>query len=417
MKDADGVRNVGRILEAFSKEKILVVVSAMGKTTNHLEELVHALQAKGDKGGKHEKKAEKILNEIKKYHAGIIDGLKADSKFPFFNDIDNLFLELECLMETLKKNDDYDFVYDQVVSFGELISTRIISNYLLSVGMKNQWVDARNFIITDSRHRDARIQWDETCNLIGNRLKPLASRHLLISQGFIGRGPKNETTTLGREGSDYSAAIFAYALKADEVVIWKDVAGVMNADPKKFDFAKLLPKLSYNDTIELAYFGASVIHPKTIQPLKAGSIPLRVKSFLDINKGGTTVSTFKGSLDTPCYILKENQVLLDISTKDFTFVAEENLGAIFSIIGKYKLRSNMMQNSAISFSFAADYRKEELQACIHELKKNGFEVKAKEDLSLLTIYNAKSAEWAGMLKGKKVLMEQKIGDTLHFLYA
>ena len=409
VKSSDGVRNVATILEKHSEENLLVVISAMGKTTNALEELTHAYFHKTGK-------AVRILNEIKDFHSAIIHELSEQSQYPFFHDVDSLFLELECLIDSKSAKTDYDFIYDQIVGFGELISTKIVSNYLLSVGKINQWVDARNFILTDSRHREGKVQWEETTHLIQNRLKPLAQRSLIITQGFIGRDAHNATVTLGREGSDYSASIFASVLGAESLTIWKDVAGVMNADPKKFPFATLLPSLNYNDTIELAYYGASVIHPKTVQPLKKNNIPLFVNSFLDIHATGTVVSTTAPQLTVPCYIHKSEQTLGSIYSNDYSFIAEDHLREIFACLSVAKIRSNIMQNSALKFSFVFDHndaRAEKLKSLI-ETKNMGIEFTT--GLEMLSVYNPQKARVNEILEGKSIQMEQHLGNALHYVY-
>lgn len=408
VKDADGIKNIAQILSASHQDKLLVVISAMGKSTNHLEKIVHACVH-------HTGEAGSLLKDLKDYHYGIINNLGSANPSAMLNDIDNLFLELECLVENPVQTDEYDFVYDQIVSFGEIISTKIVSHYLLNEGIKNQWIDSRNFILTDDRYRDARIQWNETEQIIHKKLKPLAEKQMVITQGFIGRGPVNETTTLGREGSDYSAAIFAYCLNAESVTIWKDVAGVMNADPKKMPDASLITNLSYSDAIELAYYGASVIHPKTIQPLMARNIPLMVKSFINTKENGTCVSNNRNTLEVPCYIFKENQVLAEIKTKDFTFIVEQNLELIFRLLAKHKVRCNIIQNSAISFSFVADNKENKMENLIEDLNTLGLESKITETLELITIYNATEDSKNTVLRNKTVIMEQHTGNTSHYL--
>lgn len=408
VKDADGVKNVAGIMAGHAGEQVLVVISAMGKMTNKFEELVSAYFNNSSE-------TSNIVSEIRAFHYEILKNLGTENDVPLYNDVDNLLLELECLLETPNTLSDYDFVYDQIVCFGELLSSRILSNYLLQSGTRNQWIDARNFIITDSRYRDGRIQWEKTEHIISNRLKPLAEKHLVISQGFIGRDTLNSTTTLGREGSDYSAAIFAYSLKADSVTIWKDVAGVMNADPKKFSFAKLIPELTYNDCIELAYYGASVIHPKTIQPLKARGIPLYVKSFINTRDAGTSVSAAAKTLDVPCYIHKEDQIMIDLSTKDFTFIVEDTLQTVFSILARHKVRCRIMQNSAISFSFVFDNNSQHLDNMIHEFENAGLSVHKVENLELLTVYNGVKAKTEELIQGRKLWMQQTTGNTVHFV--
>lgn len=408
VKDAAGVRNVAGILNTFAGEKVLVVISAMGKITNKLEDLAHSYFHNTGQ-------AKLILQEVKDFHYNILNELDENSNISLFNDVDNLLLELECMIENPNNLSDYDFVYDQIVCFGELLSTRIVSNYLITLQTRNQWIDARNFIITNNRYRDGKVDWEKTEHLIANRLKPLAEKSLVITQGFIGRDSLNATTTLGREGSDYSAAIFAYSLHAESVTIWKDVAGVMNADPKKFSFATLLPTLSYNDTIELAYYGASVIHPKTMQPLKARNIPLYVKSFINTADEGTMVSGQSADLQTPCYIHKTNQMMLELSTRDFTFIVEDTLKEIFTILAEQKVRCNLMQNSAISFSFVADHNEDRMVKITEIFRNLGLNVNAISGLEMLTVYHGATARVDEIIAGKKVEMEQHTGNTVHYV--
>ena len=409
VKDASGVKNVAQIIAERGKNDLLVVVSAMGKTTNSLEKLISAAYNKSAE-------VSELLLSVKMTHLSIVKELFNEDEVMYFNEIENLFLELECLIENEQLLEDYDFLYDQVVGFGELISTRIISGYLLKIGVRNQWVDARNFIITDSRHRDARVQWEETEKVIQHRLEPLSKKNLLITQGFIGRGSKGETTTLGREGSDYSAAIFGKLLRAESVSIWKDVEGVLNADPKKFDNTVLIPELTYNDAIELAYYGASVIHPKTIQPLKAVGIPLYVRSFLNIQKQGTRVFEGHGSLNVPCKILKEDQTLIEIVSRDFTFIAENHLRDIFELFTNHKVRVNIMQNSAIHFRCVIDAKENQHSPLLEALVSMGFKVSTERGHKLLSIYQPKIGEARAEADTiGNVIMEQQMEQTAHFL--
>lgn len=409
VKDASGVKNVAQIIAERGKNDLLVVVSAMGKTTNSLEKLISAAYNKSAEV------SERLLS-VKMKHLSIVKELFNEDEVMYFNEIENLFLELECMLENEQLLEDYDFLYDQVVGFGELISTRIISGYLLKIGVRNQWVDARNFIITDSRHRDARVQWEETAKVIQHRLEPLSKKNLLITQGFIGRGSKGETTTLGREGSDYSAAIFGKLLRAESVSIWKDVEGVLNADPKKFDNTVLIPELTYNDAIELAYYGASVIHPKTIQPLKAVGIPLYVRSFLNIQKQGTRVFEGHGSLNVPCKILKEDQTLIEIVSRDFTFIAENHLRDIFELFTNHKVRVNIMQNSAIHFRCVIDAKENQHSPLLEALASMGFKVSTERGHKLLSIYQPKIGEARAEADTiGNVIMEQQMEQTAHFL--
>jgi len=409
VKDASGVKNVAQIIAERGKNDLLVVVSAMGKTTNSLEKLISAAYNKSAE-------VSELLLSVKMTHLSIVKELFNEDEVMYFNEIENLFLELECMIENEQLLEDYDFLYDQVVGFGELISTRIISGYLLKIGVRNQWVDARNFIITDSRHRDARVQWEETEKVIQHRLEPLSKKNLLITQGFIGRGSKGETTTLGREGSDYSAAIFGKLLRAESVSIWKDVEGVLNADPKKFDNTVLIPELTYNDAIELAYYGASVIHPKTIQPLKAVGIPLYVRSFINLEKQGTRVFEGHGSLNVPCKILKEDQTLIEIVSRDFTFIAENHLRDIFELFTNHKVRVNIMQNSAIHFRCVIDAKENQHSPLLEALASMGFKVSTERGHKLLSIYQPKIGEARAEADTiGNVIMEQQMEQTAHFL--
>ncbi|MCO6495120.1 MAG: aspartate kinase [Bacteroidetes bacterium] len=410
VKDAESIRNVAKILNSYASDKVLVVISAMAKTTNLLETVTDSfINNKADLVSK--------MNEFSSFHFNICNELFSDPNHPIFNDIENLCLELECLTEKEVK-DDYDFVYDQIVSFGELISTKIISTYLLSQGIKNKWVDARNFIFTNSNFREASVNWSETEHIISTKLKPFAEKSMVITQGFIGKDRNNATTTLGREGSDYSAAIFAWCLNAESVTIWKDVAGVMNADPKKFANAEKIDSLSFDQAIELAYYGASVIHPKTIQPLKSKGIPLHVKSFLNPSESGTVVKEGNEfNTDKICFIFKENQTLITLKTRDFSFVAENNLQEIFRILATHKVRVNVMQNSAISFKMVVDFNERKLSNIGKDLT-HSFETKQTNNLRLVSIYNHVGKEIpSDITSGSKILLEQKTDRVLHLLIA
>ncbi len=408
VKDAAGVRNVASIIAKEKNNDVLVVISAMGKSTNALETLVNA-------AFKNEKSASSILKDFIESHNQLLTELFEENSFIWTNEVRNLFLELECLIDNENLKDDYDFLYDQIVSFGELISTRIVSAYLLSQNIQNQWLDARNFIITDSRYRDAKVQWEETERVVTNRLKPLSAKNLIITQGFIGKGESGETTTLGREGSDYSAAIFGKLLGAESVTIWKDVAGVMNADPKKFENTVLISELSYNDAIELAYYGASVIHPKTIQPLKAANIPLYVKSFLNVDQPGTKVSEFSKPLSVPCKIHKSNQLMLEISTKDFNFIVEEHLKQIFEALSNFKVRAHIMQNSAIHFRCVVDDKENKHLPLVNHLTEMGLNINVIEHLELLSIYQPEAISTEEVSKFGKIIMQQNMGNAAHFV--
>ena len=410
VKSAEAVRNVAHVLQRQSDGPLLIVTSAMGKITNKLELLVDAYF--------HSKETKKmILEDVRSFHQEITAGLQID-EFDYY-EVENLLIELECIIE--KKRDEsssYDTEYDRIVPFGELISTKIVSTYLNKIGYKNRWIDARNFVITTSKNRAANVLWDESVPLINSSLKPLVERQTVITQGFIGRGLNHKNTTLGREGSDYSAAIFAYALDAESVTIWKDVDGVMNGDPRRFDDAVLIPKLSYNEAIELAYYGASVIHPKTIQPLKNKDIPLYVKSFIDPSMPGTVVleNASRTLNETQCYIVKENQSLIKIASKDFSFIVEDNLELIFNSFNKAGIQLNLMQNSAISFM--ACFNADELKRnALIDLLESKFDVEWSLGYTLLTVFNYSDDknQLDKVVASRKIALEQKSSSALQLL--
>jgi len=410
VKSADAVKNVSKVLNAHGDGPLVVVISAMGKITNKMEQLVDAYFH-------NDNTKKQLFDEVKAFHCEITDELLID-EYDYY-EVDNLLIELECIIE--KKRDEsspYDTEYDRIVPFGELLSTKIVSTYLNKIGYKNRWIDARNFVITTNKNRAANVLWEESVPLINGSLKPLVEKQTIITQGFIGRGLNHKNTTLGREGSDYTAAIFAYALDAESVTIWKDVEGIMNADPQSSKMRWLIPKLSYNDAIELAYYGASVIHPKTIQPLKNKKIPLYVKSFLDMNTPGTEVveNDSRTLNETQCYIVKENQSLITIASKDFSFIVEDNLEIIFNAINTAGLQLNLMQNSAISFMacFNEDAKKAEH---LTALLKERFEVGMKSDNTLLTIfnYNETNSEVRQIIGDRATILEQKSSSALQLL--
>lgn len=410
VKSSEAVKNVGKVLKEHTDGPTLVVISAMGKTTNMLETLANAYF--------HRKpECKKIFKEIKSFHEEIIADLINDPHD--YYEVDNLFIELECLIEkTPEEKLDYDKVYDRIVPFGELISTKIVSTFLSRDGYPCRWIDARNFVITTDRHRSANVKWEVSTPLIANSLSPILHKQTVITQGFIGRNELHENTTLGREGSDYSAAIFAYALDAESVTIWKDVEGVMNADPKRFDKAQLIEELSYNEAIELAYFGASVIHPKTIQPLKSKGIPLYVKSFVNTEAAGTKVMEHpSGTLNNiQCYIVKDNQCLIKISTRDYSFIVEDNLLDIFKAFATVGIQMNLMQNSAISF--VACINNDELK--IEELNnilQQKFNTEIMDDLKLFTVFNydENNSEVEELTSDYKQVLEQRSNSSLQLV--
>ena len=340
VKDAEGVKNVLHVLNTVGHEDVLLVISAMGKTTNALEVVIKNYFDKS-------KELHASLQEVRKYHNQILLDLFEDEDHDVFFDINAHFDDLEYFIRS-NKSPNYSFVYDQVVSIGELVSTTIVSHYFNYSGLKNNWIDVRPLIKTDNNYRDAQVDWETTQKLISKGVK---KKTLNITQGFLGSDENNFTTTLGREGSDYTAAIFAYCLGAESVTIWKDVPGVLNADPRYFENAVLLNQISYREAIELAFYGASVIHPKTLQPLQKKEIPLFVKSFVNPTLPGTSVS--KGAdlePKTSCFIVKKNQLLLSLSSIDFDFIMENHISEIFGLFSKFKIKVNLIQNTAISFS-------------------------------------------------------------------
>lgn len=404
VKDANGIKNVYDVLQQVGFDDVLLVVSAMGKTTNALEVVIKNY---------FEKSAElqSSIQDVKKYHNQILLDLFEDDKNAVFTAINQLFSDLEAFLKS-NKSPNYNFVYDQIVSFGEMISTTIISHYFNFRGLKNQWLDVRNFIKTDTTYRDAIVDWEQTQKLISKNVK---KKVLNITQGFLGSDENNFTTTLGREGSDYTAAIFAYCLNAESVTIWKDVPGVMNADPRYFENATLLNQISYREAIELAFYGATVIHPKTLQPLQRKEIPLFVKSFLNPSLPGTSVS--KGAdlePHLPCFIVKKEQLLISLSSIDFSFIMEENISEIFALLHHYKMKVSLIQNSAISFSVCIEDKFGNFSDLKNVLSKK-FKVSYNENVSLYTIrhFNEKAAEMVE--KGKQVLLKQVSRETMQIV--
>ena len=404
VKDANGVKNLAKVLQKAGHKKTLIVVSAMGKTTNALEVVISNYF-------NNKKELQSSLQEVKKYHNAILLDLFENEQHPIFKTLSNLFDELNGFLKS-NKSPDYNFVYDQLIGFGELVSTRIISAYLNDIGFQNDWLDVREFIKTDNYYRRANVNWEETQALINKKFNPSV---LNITQGFLGSDKNNFTTTLGREGSDYTAAIFAYCLNAESVTIWKDVPGVLNADPRYFDNAQLLHKISYREAIELAFYGASVIHPKTLQPLQRKEIPLYVKSFIKPEASGTKVG--KGiPLDPniPCFIVKKNQVLISLSSLDFSYIVEENISEIFSLLHLYKMKVDVIQNSAISFSVCVDNIYNNLDKLLHHLKAK-FNITCHENVSLYTIRNYSEASIKQLEVDKAILLKQLTQGTVQMV--
>ena len=401
VKDAEGVKNLVKVLETVGYKDTLLVVSAMGKTTNAFEVVVkNYFQNK--------KELQSSVQEIKKYHNSILLDLFENENHPVFNQISSLFSKLTIFFDH-NKSPDYDFVYDQVVSFGELISTSIISTYLNEINIKNTWIDVRDLIKTDNYYRNAKVDWDLTQERITSHINKKA---LNITQGFLGSDTNNFTTTLGREGSDYTAAIFAYCLNAESVTIWKDVPGVLNADPRYFENAKLVNQISYREAIELAFYGASVIHPKTLQPMQRKEIPLYVKSFINPVDSGTRVGKgIKIDPKVPCYIVKKNLVLISLSSLDFSYIVEDNISDIFKLLSLYKMKVDVIQNSAISFSVCFDNNYNNLEKLLQHLMAK-FKVTCYENVSLYTIRHYTDEAIKQIETGKTVLLKQLTQETV-----
>jgi aspartate kinase len=404
VKDAAGIRNVYDVLQKAGYEDVLLVVSAMGKTTNALELVIKNYFDKSSE-------LSASVQEIKKYHNQILLDLFEDDKHEAFEAVNTLFSDLEYFLSH-NKSPNYNFVYDQIVSYGELISTTVLSRYMSFMDIKTEWIDVRNYIKTNANYRDAEVDWELTQKNIANNFK---SKVLNITQGFLGSDENNFTTTLGREGSDYTAAIFAYCLNAESVTIWKDVPGVMNADPRYFENASLLNQISYREAIELAFYGATVIHPKTLQPLQKKEIPLHVKSFINPLLKGTVVS--KGATlepFMPCFIVKREQLLISLSSIDFSFIMEENISEIFGLFHEFKIKVNLIQNSAISFSVCVEDKFGNYKDLLAILAKK-FKVGYNENVTLYTIRHFNDTAAQTVVEGKTVLLKQLGTETMQIV--
>lgn len=398
VKDATSVRNVANVLKHEGTSDVLIVISAMGKMTNAFEEVVHAYI--------HKNQLKEALEKVINFHDDITHDLFSEGH-SIHEKVALLFGELSAFF-VQNKNSGYDFIYDQVVCFGELISTTIVSAYFSEIGIKNTWLDVRELIETDSTFRAAKVDWKRTKEKINQSIK---KEELNIVQGFISSDGTN-TTTLGREGSDFTAGIFAYCLGAESVTIWKDVDGVLNADPRVFDETRLLEQISYEEAIEMAFYGASVIHPKTIKPLENLEIPLHVRSFVDYEKPGTTVSKGRSIYpETPCFIVKRNQILVSISSLDFSFMVESNISHIFQKLAEYQLKVNLIQNSAISFSVCIEDNFRKFRHFLAEMQ-SLYKIDYTEDLSLFTIRHFNEASRKAILKRGTSLLTQINKETL-----
>lgn len=411
VKDAPAIENLKNILQRYENEQLVVVISAMGKTTNFLEKLLDAYCHEPEK-------VEGLLTELRARHERVAEELMGAGN-PFLPHSERLFT---LLAEQLQRptSDNFDYDYDRIVSFGELLSTTLISTYLNHQGLSVQWLDARQLVRTDNTYREGHVDWTVTRKLVCNTINPYFQNRtsgMVLTQGFIAGTAENQTTTLGREGSDYSAAILANTLDAECVTVWKDVPGILNADPKRFPNAVKIDKLTYHETVELAYYGASVIHPKTLRPLHNKQIPLFVKSFFHPENEGSMITQTADTKDIPSYIVKDNQLLISVSPRDFSIIGVENLSKILDILSQYRVKINLIQNSALTFSVCTDNVPMRLQPCIEALQKE-FVVKFNEAIRLVTIrhYDESSEkEVLGMFAGEEVLIRQNNRHTIQLV--
>jgi len=406
VKDASGIINLANIVKKYDGQQLLIVVSAMGKTTNALEKLTKAyVERQGD--------VQVIFDDIKKYHFAILEQL-FEASDPIFDEVANTFVEIDWIIED-EPHDDYDFTYDQIVSIGEMVSTHIVNAYLNKTGIKSQWLDVRGYVQTDNTYREGKVQWDKTRAAISKAIPAILEKGILVTQGFLGGTSENFTTTLGREGSDYTASIFAACLEAESVTTWKDVPGILNADPKFFSDTVKFDQLSYTEAIEMTYYGATVIHPKTIKPLQNARIPLYVKSFTDPDASGTIIKADVVTAFTkPVVILKQNQALLSISAKDYSFISENHLSYIFGLFAQNQVKVNVMQTSALSFTVCFDLYEERFNKLLQGLSQD-FKVKYNYNLTLITVRHHTPASLKELTANKTVLLEQVSRNTVQLV--
>ena len=404
VNSVERIKNVADILKKFKDEKVLVVISAMGKTTNALEKVVEAFYAQ------QKDKALQLFDQIKKEHLTIAKELSIKP----VEQLNNFFTEVEWLLHD-KPVRGFDYYYDQVVCIGELLSTAIISHYLNEAGISNHWIDVRDIFRTDDTFRDANIDWTYTKKKVDSDIKPIFEKiNIVVTQGFIGSTDENESTTLGREGSDYTAAVFANLLDASVQTIWKDVPGVMNADPKIFPEAQFIGELNYNEVIEMAYYGAQVIHPKTIKPLQNKNIPLCVKCFLDPASKGTFIHNKNLNHLPPIIVLKQNQVLLQFSSQDFSFVGEKPISQLYDMLSEIKIKPNLLQTAAVSILLCVDNNDEKIEKLASSAA-TIFDVQLEKGLTLLTIRHYTENLLTEMTKGKRIVLRQQLPDTIQLL--
>ncbi|WP_443939580.1 aspartate kinase [Pedobacter sp. MW01-1-1] len=402
VKNADGIKNVAAIIRDYGQGKLLVVVSAMGKITDKLEALTQAYLTGSED-------THVIFEEIKQFHFAVIDELFQGKNHSIYDEVANTFVEIDWLIED-EADANTDYIYDQIVSIGEVISTKIVAAWLNETGIKTLWADARNYIQTDNTYKEGKVDWTKTTQNVQKDLLPLLNQQIVVTQGFIGGTSENYTTTLGRDGSDYSAGVFASCLDAHALTIWKDVPGVLNADPKWFDETEKIDQLSYHDAIELTYYGANVIHPKTIKPLQNKGIPLFVRSFISPAEKGTAITKENNPLPIPSFIFKINQALISIFPKDYSFIIEQNLSNIFDLFHQHGIKINTMLNSALSFSVSVDDDASKIEKLIKILS-DEFNVKYNKGLELVTIRYYDQATIDRITINKDILLEVKSRHT------
>ncbi|MGB4293884.1 MAG: aspartate kinase [Bacteroidales bacterium] len=405
VKDAEGVKNIARILSG-TDENLVVVVSAFGKTTNALEKVLETWYNKDDE-------FRALLRRIYDYHLDIAGKLFIDGK-EVIDSLNLAFSKLEDYLLT-EKIRDYDYEYDQIVSFGEIWASIIVAGYLQKEGFNVEWVDIRNCLITDDNYRDAGILWGESSKET-KRCFDFLKRKIYVTQGFIGGTITGQTTTLGREGSDYTAAVLANMLDAKEVVVWKDVPGILNADPLWFDDAVKLDEISYKEAVEMSFSGAKIIHPKTIKPLHNKNIPLYVKPFFNPGEPGTLVSSIsRVTTDAvPVYIRKENQILISVLPVDFSFVMGDNLSIVFHSFMQHRVKVNLVQASAVSINVCVDYEKNKIEKLIKDLKRD-YKVLYNDNVEILTVMRYNREATARILSGREILLEQKTRRVVRYV--
>ncbi len=404
VKDVAAIKNLGEILKSYQNQPLLIVVSAMGETTNMLENLAESYF-------KQQHDTHEIFEKIKRNHFKVLHQL-FESEHPVFDDVSNTFVEIEWIIED-EPVDAYNFIYDQIVSIGELVSSKIVGAYLNSIQLTTKWLDARAYIQTDNTYREAKINWDKTTALIQKDIPQVLQNGFAITQGFIGNTSENFTTTLGREGSDFSAAIFAYCLNAESVTVWKDVSGILNADPRLFNDCVKFDEISYTEAIEMTYYGTTVIHPKTLKPLQNKQIPLYVKSFLNPENSGTVIKEGNIVISTPIIIVKKNQILITLHTKDLSFSTESQFSDIFKAFADANIKVNTLQISALSFSASFDYDKEQFEK-FKTLVTSDLELRYNTDLKLITIRHANEETVKKHIVGQ-VYLEERNRNTAHFI--